>query len=174
MMTIVGRKLLYHRGIDDASGTYVTDYVEAGVCLLLALHLGATLRARRARLGGGLNPRPTVAVVAMLFSISMSALLGGLTHQYLQQVGSLVKDHLSLLLLIRRASGALRKPASRPAAAATLNAALNGFETRLKRLGLTWRDIGPVLSSLPCPSVMGDLRLTTVFHQQGTHARHVT
>ena len=76
------RKLLYHRGIDDGQGTYITDYVEAAFGVLFGIHLCVKLY----QYGNRHHYLKTLCVVVALFSLSMSALLGGLAHQYLQTV----------------------------------------------------------------------------------------
>ena len=46
------RHLLYHRGVDDSPGTYVSDYVGAGLMLAAALPLAvACVRRLRASKG---------------------------------------------------------------------------------------------------------------------------
>ena len=79
--TITGRRLLYHRGVDDQAGTYVTDYIEAVVCMLLVVTLCIKLISSKGR-----HHKSTCAVVMVITSISVSALLGGFTHQFLQMV----------------------------------------------------------------------------------------
>ena len=79
--TVTGRRLLYHRGVDDQAGTYVTDYMEAVICMVLVVVLCAKLVT-----GKGNHRKSTCAVVMVITSISMSALLGGFTHQFLQMV----------------------------------------------------------------------------------------
>ena len=100
------RELLYHRGIDDQVGTYVTDYVESGVCFFLATYL--LVLNRRQNIyeksysvknidGNVVQPsKCTIAVVVVQYSISISALLGGLTHHFLQKV-SVLKVILKLI-----------------------------------------------------------------------------
>ena len=91
------RRLLYHRGVDDQAATYVTDYMEAALCFVLATYL---LVAKRrydrfyARHGHShaecrrrfLSSKSTHAVVVIKYSLMCTSLLGGLTHQFLQQV----------------------------------------------------------------------------------------
>ena len=105
-----GRHLLYHRGVDDHPGTYITDYIFAAVCGLLCIHLFIRIRREKknlteeqrdvtscSRLGNVLPwnwPKNSATPVTMAtygvfllgFSNFMMAILGGLTHQYLQTV----------------------------------------------------------------------------------------
>lgn len=93
------RGILYHRGVDDQVGTYVTDYVESGICFMFATYLLMLIRKQKAHEkfnpiknvdGNVKDPsKCTIAVVIIQYSISLSALLGGLTHHYLQKVSVL-------------------------------------------------------------------------------------
>ena len=69
------RKLLYHRGIDDSTATYVTDYVESAICAIYSVAI----------VSRGMS-RDNVAVVIIQSAVSISALTGGITHQFLYQV----------------------------------------------------------------------------------------
>nr|XP_039249016.1 uncharacterized protein LOC120326743 [Styela clava] len=104
------RKLLYHRGVDDHIGTYVTDYVYSGVCFLLCIQLIIRIcRERRlmtseqrmtsscCKISNWLPwnwPKEkstainmtTYAMILFGFSNFVMMLLGGLTHQFLQTV----------------------------------------------------------------------------------------
>ncbi|XP_002129071.2 uncharacterized protein LOC100183876 [Ciona intestinalis] len=76
------RKLLYHRGLDDHVGTYVTDYLQAAVCFCFASALmWKSVRSPRATV-----TRTTHAVLLLLGTIGVVSFLGGLTHQFLQTV----------------------------------------------------------------------------------------
>nr|XP_039249369.1 uncharacterized protein LOC120327053 [Styela clava] len=104
------RKLLYHRGVDDHIGTYVTDYVYSGVCFLLCIQLIVRICRQRkimtseqrmtsscCKISNWLpwnwpKEKPTAigistyAVLLFGFSNFVMMLLGGLTHQFLQTV----------------------------------------------------------------------------------------
>ena len=70
------RKLLYERGIDESEATYVTDYVESLICAIYSI----VIASRGSLSLGG------VAVIIIQSAVSISALLGGITHQFLYQV----------------------------------------------------------------------------------------
>lgn len=104
------RKLLYHRGVDDHIGTYVTDYIFSGVCFILCLQLLVRIcRERRLmtseqRMTSSClsfpnclpwnwpKEKPTVinmtsyAIILFGFCNFAMMMLGGLTHQFLQTV----------------------------------------------------------------------------------------
>lgn len=107
-----GRQLLYHRGLDDNGGTYITDYVYAAVCGALTLQLLIRIqKEKRIRyekeddhevtscrrfenwLPWNWPKRPLTAVTMTTYGIvlvgvanMMMALFGGLAHQYVQTV----------------------------------------------------------------------------------------
>lgn len=106
-----GRHLLYHRGIDDHPGTYITDYIYSGVCCVLCIHLLIRIRREKNKLPEEQatvtsccrieNWLPwnwpkrhstpvtmsTYGVLLVGVSNMMMSLLGGLAHQFLQTVG---------------------------------------------------------------------------------------
>ena len=79
------RKLLYHRGIDDEVGTYITDYVEAAMCFVFGSHL---LMKTLLQSPPSIKTRSknTIAVVIIEYSMGAGALMAGIVHQFLQQV----------------------------------------------------------------------------------------
>ena len=79
------RKLLYHRGIDDSIGTYITDYIESAVCAIYSLVLVKELTSSY-KSGCRSNDKSTIAVIIIQISISMSSFFGGFTHQFLYNV----------------------------------------------------------------------------------------
>ena len=79
------RNLLYHRGIDDSIGTYITDYIESAVCAIYAFVLVKELITSY-KSGCQFNDKSTIAVIIIQISICMSSLTGGLTHQFLYDV----------------------------------------------------------------------------------------
>ncbi len=80
------RKLLYHRGVDDQAGTYVTDYVECGICVILGTALLVVASKRRSAAATRNCSGITLGTVAILYSLAVISFLGGLTHQNLQLV----------------------------------------------------------------------------------------
>ena len=94
---LTGRRLLYHRGIDDQVGTFVTDYVQSFVSACLAVILCAVIynskktKSKYTIRDGSLvkdsiSYRTTYSVILALFFISISTFMGGLVHQYVQTV----------------------------------------------------------------------------------------
>jgi len=88
------RKLLYHRGIDDSTATYVTDYVESLICAIYTIVLISRSR--------GVS-RDNLAVIIIQSAVSISALTGGITHQFLYQVSpyETFRDAWKLVVLWR-------------------------------------------------------------------------
>jgi len=87
------RRLLYHRGVDDQAGTYISDYVLSSVSFLCAVCLAALIiGTKQAAKRWSPSPRPipttTCAVVLLLTFLGVLTLLGGLVHQYLQTVSA--------------------------------------------------------------------------------------
>ncbi|CAK8677261.1 unnamed protein product [Clavelina lepadiformis] len=81
------RSLLYHRGVDDSPGTYISDYVLFAFCAVLATYLSLLL-AKSARSESKIRDVSvsTIAVIVVIISVGLGALLGGLVHQFLQKV----------------------------------------------------------------------------------------
>ena len=90
---MITRKLLYHRGIDDEVGTYITDYVEAAMCFVFGSHL---LMKTLFKSTSSIKKRckNTIAVVMIEYSMGAGALLAGLVHQFLQEVYLEIVSHL--------------------------------------------------------------------------------
>ena len=80
------RKLLYHRGVDDASGTYVTGYCQFAVCFSLSFAMFVLIHMQSKKHAHSIQ-RSSYAVAGMLMSMAVIALFGAFTHQYLQEVG---------------------------------------------------------------------------------------
>nr|CAB3262829.1 uncharacterized protein LOC100183876 [Phallusia mammillata] len=85
------RKLLYHRMIDDESGTYITDYVQCGVCLtclayLIHCELIAKCQSVSIRALTYNVTKTTYFTCLLLFAYSILTLFAGLAHQFLQTV----------------------------------------------------------------------------------------
>ena len=78
------RKLLYHRGVDDEVGTYITDYISSTGCFLLGTFLISHMFAQCCQA----IRKTTIGVGIILFSLTLMSLLGGLTHEFLQLVAS--------------------------------------------------------------------------------------
>ena len=92
------RKLLYHRGIDDEVGTYITDYIEAAMCFVFGSHLlMKTLFQSTSNIKS--RTKNTVAVVIIEYSMGAGALLAGLVHQFLQQVYFIIVSQLFFYLI---------------------------------------------------------------------------
>lgn len=83
----MGRKLLYHRGIDDSIGTYLTDYAQFVASFCLSLCLFIIIYKQQLKCSRIVKPSSFITAV-LLMSFAFMALFGGLTHQYLQQVVS--------------------------------------------------------------------------------------
>lgn len=79
------RKLLYHRGIDDSAGTYITDYCQFAICVCLSVVLSVLIITSR-RTHPNAVKASSYAVTALLAALGLMSIFGGLTHQYLQQV----------------------------------------------------------------------------------------
>lgn len=84
-----GRSPLYHRGIDDDVSTYLSDYVQSLVCFVLATYL--LIRRNRTKNNptntvNTYNNDTSISVVIIQLTLSLIGLLGGVTHQFLQQV----------------------------------------------------------------------------------------
>ena len=85
------RRLLYHRGLDESIGTYVTDYVLTVECLILvAVLLYVRFYKYNKFLSGknGHTSKSTWAIVALLLAVGIGAFIGGLAHQFLPTVSS--------------------------------------------------------------------------------------
>lgn len=116
------RKLLYHRGVDDQAATYITDYIEAAIGFVFGTHLlllvcfpkykeldGKELEARKEASSSSAEERSTrntIAVIVIQYSIAGLALVGGLVHQFLQEVEDYQtwKDDWTWLIVWRVAS----------------------------------------------------------------------
>ena len=111
------RRLLYHRGVDDQAGTFVTDYMESVLCVVLGSVLLRELllvKRNRRRCGygnveRGVEPslKTSVGVVITMFSLTVISLLGGLTHQFLQLVSLLLLLLFLLFFVVFRAGDEL-------------------------------------------------------------------
>ena len=86
------RKLLYHRGVDDSIGTYLTDYIQFVISFTLSVCLLLLVYKQQKRYAHVVNPSSYITAV-LLMAFAFMALFGGLTHEYLQQVVSaIIKD----------------------------------------------------------------------------------
>lgn len=84
------RRLLYHRLIDDESGTYITDYVQSAVGFVCSLYLiqcvlSARFHASRSTLKYHIT-KTTYCIILLLLSYSTLALFAALVHEFLQTV----------------------------------------------------------------------------------------
>jgi len=99
------RKLLYHRGVDDSEGTYITDYCQFILCAILsALLLIIIIRSRQKHACS--VKASSYSVLLLLASLSLMSIFGGLTHQYLQEVEPYVTWHDNWTWLIIWRAGA--------------------------------------------------------------------
>ena len=84
-----GRTLLYHRGIDDDISTYLSDYLQSLVCFVLATYLLIRRNKTKDKSTNTVNTYnndTSISVVIIQLTLSLIGLLGGVTHQFLQQV----------------------------------------------------------------------------------------
>ena len=81
----MSRKLLYHRGVDDSEGTYLTDYCQFVVCFCLSVCMFVIVYKQQRKCRYVIQPSSFIMAV-FLMAFAFMALFGGLTHQYLQEV----------------------------------------------------------------------------------------
>ena len=118
---MMSRKLLYHRGVDDSIGTYVTCYSRSVVsfCLGFGMIVSMIVHGRKKL---SIITETTVAVTILLFSFTITALFTGVTHHLLEKVNSLYREepkqekHYSTILIyaIDTSRGKVWNPLSCP------------------------------------------------------------